>query len=258
MNNKSSYIVIISEGEETERKIINNLNRVFPDFNNKIIFLSYKTNIYQLFEEVNKDEYIDLIGLLKEKEIKAKIIGENVIGNTFLDINTDEVSQIYLFFDYDAHDNFSSNEKIVEMLKLFCEETDKGKLYISYPMAEALRHLKRHKIEIEDYIVEIEKGSSYKKTSSENSDFEHFGQYNFDDWLFISKENLDRCNFLFETEIINYDIYNNVINQQSIFDKQLKKYISTEKKVLVLSSFPFFLIEYFGNNFFTKILTNKL
>ena len=54
---------------------------------------------------------------------------------------------------------------------------------------------------------------------------------------------------------INYEIYSNMINQESIFNKQLDKYISQEEKVLVLSAFPFFLIEYFGEEFFSLVVS---
>ena len=40
MSKKKEYIAIISEGEKTEKQIINNLQRNFPAFSNKIIFLS--------------------------------------------------------------------------------------------------------------------------------------------------------------------------------------------------------------------------
>ena len=54
---------------------------------------------------------------------------------------------------------------------------------------------------------------------------------------------------------INYEIYFNMMNQESIFNKQLDKYISKEEKVLVLSAFPFFLIEYFGEEFFSLVVS---
>ena len=74
-------------------------------------------------------------------------------------------------------------------------------------------------------------------------------------WLFIISENLKRCLFLLEITNINYEIYSNMINQESIFNKQLDKYISKEEKVLVLSAFPFFLIEYFGEEFFSLVVS---
>ncbi len=54
MSKKKEYIAIISEGEKTEKQIINNLENNFTTFSNKIIFLSYKTNIYNLFREIVK------------------------------------------------------------------------------------------------------------------------------------------------------------------------------------------------------------
>ena len=44
MSKKKEYIAIISEGEKTEKQIINNLENNFTTFSNKIIFLSYKAN----------------------------------------------------------------------------------------------------------------------------------------------------------------------------------------------------------------------
>ena len=256
MNKKKEYIAIISEGEKTEKQIINNLQRNFPAFNNKIIFLSYKTNIYGLFKEIEEDEDIDIINLLKERQIRANEVREDVGSVDVSNINGDDISQIYLFFDYDGHDPEYSNEKIRQMIQIFNNETENGKLYISYPMVEALKHLRKNKIATENYIVKIKENVNYKELVSENSDFTDLRKIKYEDWELIISENLKRCLFLFEIEKnINYDIYNNMINQESIFNKQLDKYISKEEKVLVLSAFPFFLIEYFGEEFFSLVVS---
>ena len=111
-------------------------------------------------------------------------------------------------------------------------------------------------MEIENYIVKIKENNNYKNFVSKNSDFTDLRKFKFEDWKFIISENLKRCLFLFELEkSINYAVYNNIINQKSIFNKQLDKYISKEEKVLVLSAFPFFLIEYFGEEFFSLIVS---
>ena len=39
MSKKKEFIAIISEGEKTEKQIINNLERNFTTFSNKIIFI---------------------------------------------------------------------------------------------------------------------------------------------------------------------------------------------------------------------------
>ena len=255
MNKKKEYIAIISEGEKTEKQIINNLQRNFPAFSNKIIFLSYKTNIYKLFKEIERDEDIDIINLLKERQIKANEVREDVQEIDVSNINSDDISQIYLFFDYDGHDPEYSNEKISQMIEIFNNETENGKLYISYPMVEALKHLKKDKLDINNYLVEAKTRINYKNFVSQNTDYENLVNLTKGNWLFIISENLKRCLFLLEITNINYEIYSNMINQESIFNKQLDKYISQEEKVLVLSAFPFFLIEYFGEEFFSLVVS---
>ena len=142
------------------------------------------------------------------------------------------------------------------MLNKFDNETENGKLYISYPMVEALKHLKKDKLDINNYLVEAKTRINYKNLVSLNTDYENLINLTKKNWLFIVSENLKRCLFLFELEkSINYAVYNNIINQKSIFNKQLDKYISKEEKVLVLSAFPFFLIEYFGEEFFSLVVS---
>ena len=255
MSKKKEYIAVISEGEKTEKQIINNLENNFTTFSNKIIFLSYKANIYNLFREIEEDEDIDIISLLKEKQIKANKIRNDVENIDISNINSDDISQIYLFFDYDGHTENASDEEIVKMLNKFDNETENGKLYISYPMVEALKHLKKDKLDINNYLVEAKTRINYKNFVSQNTDYENLVNLTKGNWLFIISENLKRCLFLLEIININYEIYSNMINQESIFNKQLDKYISQEEKVLVLSAFPFFLIEYFGEEFFSLVVS---
>ena len=51
-----------------------------------------------------------------------------------------DVAQIYLFFDYDGHATLADDDDMARMLAHFDNETENGKLYVSYPMAEALKH----------------------------------------------------------------------------------------------------------------------
>lgn len=255
MSKKKEYIAIISEGEKTEKQIINNLQRNFPAFSNKIIFLSYKTNIYKLFKEIERDEDIDIINLLKERQIKANEVREDVQEIDVSNINSDNISQIYLFFDYDGHTDNASDEEIVKMLNKFDNETENGKLYISYPMVEALKHIKKDNLDVNNYLVKAKIRINYKNLVSLNTDYENLVNLTKENWIFIIYENLKRCLFLFEIKNINYEIYSKRIDQESIFNKQLDKYISKEEKVLVLSAFPFFLIEYFGEEFFSLVVS---
>ena len=203
MSKKKEFIAIISEGEKTEKQIINNLENNFTTFSNKIIFLSYKANIYNLFREIEEDEDIDIISLLKEKQIKANKIRNDVENIDVSNINSDDISQIYLFFDYDGHTENASDEEIVKMLNKFDNETENGKLYISYPMVEALKHLKKDKLDINNYLVEAKTKINYKNFVSQNTDYENLVNLTKGNWLFIISKNLKRCLFFFGEEFFS-------------------------------------------------------
>lgn len=67
------------------------------------------------------------------------------------------------------------------MIEIFNNETENGKLYISYPMVEALKHLLKNKVEIENYIVKIKENNNYKNFISKNSDFTDLRKFKFKD-----------------------------------------------------------------------------
>lgn len=63
----------------------------------------------------------------------------------------DEISQIFLFFDYDCQNKAfngdysleENNRRIRNLLDFFNDETTAGKLYINYPMIESIRYTKK-------------------------------------------------------------------------------------------------------------------
>ena len=136
MANKD-YKAFIVEGEAREPLIIDNISKVFfKHVNFKIITLPAGQNIYMLWKKLKEDDFdTDIIEVLREEheELKEQLEG----------ISRDDFSEVYLFFDYDGHQNNLSGEDdsdaLEQMLVSFDNETENGKLYISYPMVEALR-----------------------------------------------------------------------------------------------------------------------
>mgnify|MGYP000951142151 CR=1 FL=1 len=252
MNKKNNTVLFIVEGEVAEPTILNGILSDIGLCDNQIY--SYKTNIYSLYHKLrdtfDDDEEYDLFTFIVDLELE-KNNPDNIIK-----FKRKQISEIYLFFDYDGHDPEYSNEKISQMIEIFNNETENGKLYISYPMVEALKHIKKDNLDINNYLVEAKTRINYKNLVSLNTDYENLLTLSKRNWLFIISENLKRCLFLFELKkSIDYAIYNNIINQKSIFNKQLDKYILKEEKVLVLSAFPFFLLEYFGEEFFSWVVS---
>ncbi|MBK8723702.1 MAG: hypothetical protein IPL95_16035 [Saprospiraceae bacterium] len=85
-----------------------------------------------MYSEISQDQFIDTFSLLKD-------IKEN--KETLKNFKRSDFSQIYMFFDYDGQVTNAGDNKLSELLKFFNEETEMGKLYISYPMVEALKHI---------------------------------------------------------------------------------------------------------------------
>ncbi len=235
--NKKTYNLFIFEGEKTEPQIFHNLRKYFlHEKENELISISYCNNIYHLSKEIKENEYLDFFELLKEKV---------TVDNN---LTKDNIARIYLIFDYDGHADNDSNQKILDMLNIFDNETEQGKLYISYPMGEALRHIKDN-INFKD-IYEIS-GPTYKALSTNNCDekYKHFKKYTIDIWHHLINQHSKKANFIVNN---NFEFPTKIIEQLNIFNNQKLKYIDTENKVAVLSAFPIFLLDYYGVDKFNK------
>ncbi|CAA6800211.1 MAG: Unknown protein [uncultured Campylobacterales bacterium] len=246
--NKQEYILFIFEGKVTEKIIFKNLKQYFLDkkeikFSQDIV-ISYGTVIYKLYKDFfiddELDDDLDLVTLLKPKNDKKEII------------NVEEVSEVYLFFDYDGHASNADDDKLLKMLNLFNDETDKGKLFVSYPMVEALRNIKTNDNFSQTIAISEQK---YKKEYSKNCDekFLHFNDYTKKIWLELIMQHSKKANFIVNGE---FQFPDKQIKQFEIFNQQKIKYIETFNKVSVLSGFPMFLLAYYGldkfNNDFFK------
>lgn len=264
-------ILFVFEGEEREPDIMNIINNLFfKDKSDKDIFVSYCNNIQSLFNELNKDDDLDLVGLLKEKEreyFKKKKKKHSKLEKKLEKCNRDEFSEIYLFFDYDIKktDKYNKdsletqNEKIKEMLKLFNNETGSGKLYINYPMVESIRYFKKE-LPDEDYYTYTTNLFIGRKFKEETNNFSHYKNLDLitnkdknqqSNWKHIIDLNIKKANYICSclNELPNKKA---TINQNTIFENQLSKYVS-KNEISILNSFPLFLYEYFNIDYFTKI-----
>ncbi len=89
--------------------------------------------IYMLYQKLKEDNFeTDILEVIRDTVFGAKDKLEGIFRQ--------DVDEIYLFFDFDIHqDNFHSNEDVISiLLDTFNNETENGKLYISYHMVEVL------------------------------------------------------------------------------------------------------------------------
>lgn len=255
-------ILIISEGTKPDKQIIKHLLNSYKNKNIQYEIENYNTNIYMLYQNMKKEyediEDIEIIPILKKQKKDFKF-------------NKEDFSEIYLFFDYDIHHTEfmkekncdSLNKQLEEMLKYFDNETgDRGKLYINYPMVESFFHIdlknikkfKDFQIELTEDFLELKK---YKSTPIvcklqgrfiQNNNFLDLNNLNTICIQHIMKENFIVNNEYNIPEYVGYS----KINQKIIFNQQLIKYVNN-KKISILSTFPRFIVDYFGENIFKKL-----
>lgn len=258
-------ILFIVEGRKMEPRLIEAMQRAFPDFklSKKDIVYTYETDIYTLYRELksfeeNKEE-INLLTLLQNRKKKDTADPIHTIGRSA------DVEQIYLFFDYDFHKRNTAlpklNQQISQLIKHFNNETEegKGKLFISYPMVEALYHtplVKENKgadtCNFMECCVEREQCKDYKRFIGTNfgATLEQVAPCNNPQninttlWKQLVQEHIKKAHFLCHQKIC-FPAQREDINQESIFEAQVKQHIETSSRVAVLSAFPLFLYDYF-------------
>lgn len=204
-----------------------------------------------LYKILLKDDFdIDIVELLRDTMDDAK---EKLKG-----IKRQDISEIYLFFDLDIHqDNLSKNDNnsinvVSKMLDVFDNETENGKLYISYPMVEALYDYKEGLCEAySNCFIPLEEVKNYKNLSVENNYSVNLTK-KIESWKSILNVFSLRIKCLFGFDILNYFIYRDKVSPKTIYDLE-HKILKDNKHIFVLSSLPKFLYDYFRKDFWNSM-----
>lgn len=244
-------ILVISEGVKPEKIIYNSIKEHFFNKKNQksdYEFISYNSHLYSLYSKLKEDDFLtDIIELIIEIDPAQE---EKLINA--------RISQVFLFFDFDGHtiqDEVIRHDQVIELLEHFNNETENGLLYLSYPMAEALKDYQKDYKCYNYCSSKIDIGKEFKTIINNRSDFKYPKSYTLDHWYFIIYSSISKGNCLFfdSYNIPDYEVYINEFNSETIYDRQYNKFISTESKVAILSAYPFFILDYFGKKLYDKI-----
>lgn len=243
----AEYILFVFEGEKTEKTITDSLLQHFINGESRVVISSFKTDIYTLYSQLKADDDLDVFALVKEK------------NSNLSDYSRDSFSQLYLFFDYDGHAPVANDKKISELLSFFDEETNNGKLFISYPMVEALKCLEK----IEDlegfcsHTYPIKDGKDFKQYTAGYAckSLIQFSIYTREMWNDIIRVHCSKANYLLKGEK-TFPVLN--VSQQELFALQKDKFIDQHGHISILGSFPLLLLDFFGSSQLSTLVSGQV
>jgi len=262
-------ILFVFEGK-ADKTYFEAIKRLFFPAKSETFLCTYNSNIYSLYTKLKSHDALKEILEVDTVSVLKEILLEKG-DETLKDIREDEVSEIYLFFDYDFQEDSrtleENNSRLSELLGYFTNETGRGKLYINYPMVESLRYTKelpdsnywqytvtRQRCHEEKFKHQVHEFSFYKsnleylvltiKPADDETKIQQKTDTAKTNWLHLVTMNTSKANYICNDK---NELPDEVNNQLDIFNSQLSKYVNTEEcKVAILNAFPIFLFDYFG------------
>lgn len=244
--------LFVFEGPDTEKKIVSKMERNFigDSFSVKC---AYCGDIYQFYNNLKAEDFAtDILSLLKERNSKNRA--------ALAGYDADSFAYTYFFFDYDGHATKADDDQIAELLDFFNNETENGKMFISYPMVEAIKHFK-DKESFRELTAKCKRRNCpnfqscsiqekyidephYKNIAATDCDREIAKLDTIDKWKMIINVHLCKGNYIINGD---FSLPDKLLEQSVLFACQRATYISQHCPVVaVLSAFPFFLQEYYG------------
>ncbi|MDY0278418.1 MAG: hypothetical protein RBQ97_10090 [Acholeplasma sp.] len=239
----NSNILFIVEGEVTEPELIKKMNSVLNITETRNVY-SYKTSIYELYDVLKEDKYLDIVLTLKERTSDKRT--REMLSRNFV--------AIYLIFDFEPHYQKFDINKIVEMRKVFNESTDGGLLLINYPMIEAYKHIKEMPDkEFIDRTVTKKQVKQYKHLVGEESDYTDLAACHRDIIINQMIHHLIKMNYLINgcKAMPNYETVTKMIHDEEFIKKQHLHY--QDDKLFVLSTVYYYILELKPTSFFDEI-----
>lgn len=241
----SKKILFVVEGEVAEVVLLRKLNKImFPE--NEYSIISYGSAIYELYDEMRRDNSIELLGLLREKKVIKK--NKNDSSNRY--------SSIFLIFDFDPHYHKYSPEVLKEMIKFFNDDRENGKLYINYPMVESTRHLTTMPDgDFKKRIIHCDDICRYKEQVHHESSYTEINKYNYDIVFHMICHHLAKVEYMITKKWVlpTQEDYTDLYTKRLEMILEIQINHVTNNQISVLSTALFFLIDLKPISFFSRV-----
>lgn len=244
-------ILLVFEGEKREPELFAAIERLGL-FKPGRIICSFCSDIQSLYKRVKELEggvegTADMVQLL---QVARRDYPDDPIHS----VTSDDISEIYLFFDCDLHNSryplAKQVERLDELLSLLGDELEYGKLYISYPMIEAICYTgELPDADFEGYCFPISDGKQFKDKAGK---FPPYNSLDFlipqderkrdevcSNWSHLVRQHRAKAQRLCEVSAKEH------LTQKKLFQVQCDKHITPGGEVAILASIPLFLYDYF-------------
>ncbi|WP_099809630.1 hypothetical protein [Streptococcus suis] len=241
-------ILFITEGKNPDRNLVRSVCKFQNNIQkNPIIeyeITIYSTNIYVLYQDLIKYQFVQIVDLIREKE-----------GEKF-PYSSEDFSLIYLFFDLDMHhhtpesDFFEIKSQLESMFDTFDDETENGKLFLSYPMAEANQYFHEKFItdqSVSFYTFPIFSPVHFKDVCKSFIRKNGAIQTRMLDSFLIWNYLIDYTSHILKFLGIDIESMDASIDSKEVFINQFNKFINQPtSEVILLSAFPQYLLHVYG------------
>ncbi len=246
-------ILFVFEGPDYEVPLYEGIKTLFFPQSKGDVLCAFCSSIYTFYKRL-KDEFDgfgDVVDVLKTEMEKIKPDHE------IFKYKSSDFESTYLFFDYDFYrdDLDEKNRKVSELLEFFNEETENGKLFISYPMVESIQYTKElPDSQYHTYTVSRKDsmGDLFKPAAKR---FCFYRGYKYlkdgNNWKHLIKQNVQKANML-TTDNLAWPESKDDVGQVEVFNAQLEKHVLSNNEVAILNAFPMFLYYYFPKDKFQK------
>lgn len=254
---REPIILFVVEGEKRDYRFVQEMERCFMAGSHKVSVINVPAsqNIYMLYQKLVEDDFeTDVVEVLRESVPEAR---EKLEG-----VSRRAISQVYLFFDFDPHQNNLAGgvvgflDAIAKMLEVFDNETENGKLYISYPMVEALYDYRRDYCQTySGCFLPLDGIVGYKEASGDGNPKASL-HMSHAEWKEVIEVFVLRVKCLLGFDDIDFDLYRRAVTPLTLFCGQRDE-CESGRRVFVLSAFPEFLLDYFKKDFWNSHVKRK-
>lgn len=246
-------ILFIFEGASYEPPLYDGIKGLFFPRSEDQVICSFCSSIYTFYKRLKEDfdGFADVVDVLKTELQKTDP------ENALFKYRSADFESIYLFFDYDFYrgDLDVKNAQVAELLEYFNEETENGRLFISYPMIESIQYTKE--LPDEDFHTYVVKradsvGEKFKKEARHFCFYQGYAYLkDVDNWRLLIKQNVQKANML-TTDRLTWPKSKDDVEQMLVFQAQKEKHVEPQGDVAILNAFPMFLYYYFPKDKFEE------